>query len=240
MQKNLLLLVLVAFLSNCTQTTVSPVAVDTTTVDKSGTRKPYTETIVILGSSTAEGWGASEYRNSWAGLLTKRFSIGRVVNLAKGGYNSYQILPTHSSHPANRPAADTLRNLTAALKEKPTTLIISITTNDVLFGYGVDEIITNFNIVRNKALAAGVARVLITTPIPRKLNAAATAKYLLQRDLVLKNYGTSAVNIFDPVANSENLFKSELLCGDGIHPNDKGHKVIYEQIKKVLLMNLLR
>ncbi|GAB2549516.1 hypothetical protein GCM10027085_45450 [Spirosoma aerophilum] len=187
-----------------------------------------------MGSSTAAGWGASSYKYSWAGLLNDRLTLGRVVNLAKGGYTSYHIQATGDAKPTGRPLSDTLRNITAALKQKPTTLIISMTTNDVANGFGVDEIIKNLNAVRAKAIAAGVSRVIITTSHPRKINSSATANYLLQRDLVLKNYGASAVNIFDPVADPENCFKAELLSDDGLHPNDKGHKVIYEQIKKTL------
>ncbi|GAB3011050.1 hypothetical protein GCM10027185_00920 [Spirosoma pulveris] len=159
----------------------------------------------------------------------------RVVNLAKGGYTSYQLLPTNASHPANRPDADTLRNINAALKEKPVTLILSISSNDLVAGYSVEEIIANFNAIRSKALAAGVAHVIITTPLPRNYSAEVTANLLLQRDLVLKNYGSSAVNIFDPLANEQNQTKPEYLSSDGIHPNDKGHAVIYKQIGGFIL-----
>ena len=157
------------------------------------------------------------------------------MNLAKGGYTSYQLLPTHAPHPANRPEADTLRNLNAALKVKPTTLIISISSNDLIIGCSVEEIIANFNVIRSKALAAGVAHVLITTPLPRNYSAEVTANLLRQRDLVLKTYGASAINIFDPLANEQQLTKAELLSGDGIHPNDKGHAVLFTIIAGFLL-----
>ncbi|ADB39307.1 SGNH/GDSL hydrolase family protein [Spirosoma linguale] len=227
MQRQLFLLLFVTFLSSC-----KPATVDTPV---GGTVKPSTEKIVIIGSSTAAGWGASEYKYSWAGRLTQQLSTSRVVNLAKGGYTSYQLLPTKSSRPNNRPDADTLRNINAALKEKPTILIISNSSNDVVAGYGVDEVIDNFNVIRSRAFAAGVGTVIITTPIPRKFNADVTAKLLLQRDLVMKSYGSFAVNIFDPVANSDNLMKPELLSEDGIHPNDKGHEVIFKIISSFLL-----
>ncbi len=235
--KQLLLLVFsVFFLSNCKQSTLTPETVtdNGSTVEITGFRKARTETVVILGSSTAAGWGASMYKYSWAGMLTSYLPLGHVINLAKGGYTSYQILPSAATHPSNRPSADTLRNITAALKKKPTTLIISVTTNDIACGYGVDEIIKNISMIRDQALASGVGRVIITTSHPRNINSAATAKYLLQRDKVLKNFGVSAVNIFDPVADSTNLFKAELLCTDGVHPNDKGHQILFEQIKKAI------
>ncbi|GAB3047510.1 SGNH/GDSL hydrolase family protein [Spirosoma pulveris] len=191
--------------------------------------------MVIIGSSTAAGWGASDYQHAWAGLLTQQLTNGRVVNLAKGGYTSYHLLPTNAPHPANRPEADTLRNLNAALKEKPTTLLISISSNDLIIGCSVEEIIANFNTIRSKALAAGVAHVIITTPLPRNYSAEVTANLLRQRDLVLKTYGASAINIFDPLANEKNLTKAELLSGDGIHPNDQGHALLFTIISGYLL-----
>ncbi|SOD97001.1 SGNH/GDSL hydrolase family protein [Spirosoma fluviale] len=237
MKKVTFLILIIAFVLSCTRTTVepTPIAVNPPTTGGNGSPKPSTDTIVILGSSTAEGWGASEYKNSWAGTLARRLSTSRIVNLARGGYTSYQLLPTSASRPANRPDADTLRNITAALKEKPTLLIISISSNDAVAGYDVDEIIANFNTIRSGALAAGVASVLITTPIPRRFNEEVTTKLLRQRDLVMKNYAPFAINIFDPVANPDNLIKSELLSEDGIHPNDKGHAVIYKQIESFIL-----
>ncbi|GAB3048352.1 SGNH/GDSL hydrolase family protein [Spirosoma pulveris] len=227
MQVRLLILLFVALLASC-----QPTLID---VPTAGTRPPVSQTIVIIGSSTAAGWGASDYKYAWAGRLTQELSKDRVVNLAKGGYTSYQLLPTNAPHPANRPEADTLRNLNAALKEKPTTLIISISSNDLIIGCSVEEIITNFNVIRSKALAAGVAHVLITTPLPRNYSAEVTANLLLQRDLVLKNYGTSAINIFDPLANEQQQTKPELLSSDGIHPNDKGHAVLFTIISGYLL-----
>ncbi|GAB3050643.1 hypothetical protein GCM10027185_62390 [Spirosoma pulveris] len=221
------MLLFAALLASC-----HPTLID---LPPAGTRPPVRQTIVIIGSSTAAGWGASDYQYAWAGLLTQQLTNGRVVNLAKGGYTSYQLLPTNAPHPADRPEADTLRNLNAALKEKPTTLLISISSNDLIIGCSVEEIIANFNTIRSKALAAGVAHVLITTPLPRNYSAEVTANLLRQRDQVLKTYGSSAVNIFDPLANEQQLTKAELLSGDGIHPNDKGHALLFTIIASYLL-----
>ncbi|SOD89877.1 SGNH/GDSL hydrolase family protein [Spirosoma fluviale] len=227
MKSQLLLLLLLAFLSSCKPDTID------TKVDGNG--KPLTETIVIIGSSTAEGWGASDYKYSWAGTLSQQLPNSRVVNLARGGYTSYHLLPTNASRPANRPVSDTLRNINAALKEKPKTLILSISSNDLVIGCSVDEIIANFNIIRSRALAAGVNRVIVTTPLPRTFSADVTAKLLLQRDAVLTNYGLLSINIFDPLAGPDNLMKPELLSADGIHPNDKGHAVIFKLISAFML-----
>ncbi|ADB38186.1 SGNH/GDSL hydrolase family protein [Spirosoma linguale] len=222
-----LLLLLVTFLSSC-----KPATIYTTLCEE---KNPSNSATVIIGSYAAAGWGASDYKHSWAGLLTQKLSTSRVVNLARGGYTSYQLLPIDTSHPTNRPSPDTLRNINAALKEKPTTLILSMSSNDLVAGYSVEEIIANFNTIRSKALAAGVANIIVITPLPRNFSTEVTAKLLLQRDLVLKNYGSSAVNIFDPLANEQNLTKPELLSEDGFNPNDKGHAIIFKVIEGFLL-----
>lgn len=191
--------------------------------------------IVILGSSTASGSGASSYNSSWAGQLKAYYARKMpVINLAKPGYTTYQILPTNIIQTANRPAVDTTRNITAALAKKPTILIISMTTNDVGSGYQVNELISNLKTVRESAIANGVKQIYITTSHPRKISSAATAKYIEQRDRIISIYGKYAINFFDPVADSTNLFKAELLSSDGIHPNDNGHKVLFDQVRNAL------
>lgn len=171
---------------------------------------------------------------AWAGLLGKYVSNGSVINLAKGGYTTYHIVPSRVASPKERPDVDTSRNITAALRKHPTILIISMTTNDVANGYSVDEVMTNLKAVRQQALIAGVRQCIVTTPHPRRISAVATRKYLEQRDRILKTFGTEAVNFFDPVADSTHHFRADLLSPDGIHPNNQGHAVLFEQIRKAM------
>ena len=53
--------------------------------------------IVILGSSTAEGAGATKLENSWVFKLEHELKIlnnsSRVVNFGKSGYSTFHILP---------------------------------------------------------------------------------------------------------------------------------------------------
>ncbi|WP_077922151.1 SGNH/GDSL hydrolase family protein [Spirosoma sp. 209] len=188
--------------------------------------------IVILGSSTASGVGASDYKHAWAGLFSAYLNKGKVINLARGGYTTYHILPDTDARPTNRPPSDTARSITAALRRHPSVLIISMTTNDVANGYSVDEIMENLRIIRATAFANGVKRVLITTSMPRRLNAWATARWIQQRDRTLATYPLEAVNFFDPLADPSDVFKDELTV-DGIHPNDNGHKVLFDEMVKV-------
>ncbi len=222
------LLVLASFVTGCTKATEP----QPTPLDESSSARARVPLVVILGSSTASGSGASNNSVSWAGQFKAYYAPkGQVVNLAVPGYTTYHILPTNTAQVANRPAVDTLHNITAALKKSPTILIISMTTNDVGNGFSVDELMNNLKTVRALALADGVKQVYITTCHPRKINAAATVKFLEQRDRIMSLYGKYGINFFDPVADANNLFRAEWLFTDGIHPNDKGHAVLFEQVR---------
>lgn len=229
--KKLYFYLLVVVLSACHKTApIEPQPTQTFTPVKEAEQSPL---VVILGSSTASGIGATEYKRAWAGLFSAYLNKGKIINLAKGGYTTYHMLPAEQEYPvANRPAADTLRNITAALKLHPTLMVISMTTNDVANGYSVDEVMQNLYTVRQMAFDNGVKRIIITTSMPRKLSARATALWLEQRDRTMRAYQRDAVNFFDPLADNNNQFKTEL-TKDGVHPNNEGHQLLYEQILKV-------
>lgn len=234
MKEKGVLIALLFIALGCTKSEQVPVDFEVAAAAARAAQSPLT---IILGSSTAAGYGASASKRAWAGLLNQYLTNSKVVNLAKGGYTTYHILPTDVPNPDGRPNADTTRNITAALKQHPTVLIVSMTTNDVASGYSLDEIMRNLRSVRQIALANGVRRFIVTTSHPRRINAAATQKYIEQRDRILKTYGLEAVNFFDPVADSTHCFRAELLSADGIHPNDQGHAVLFEQIRKAIERN---
>ncbi|AQG81693.1 hypothetical protein AWR27_21750 [Spirosoma montaniterrae] len=219
---------LLAVLSACQKSTfIDPQPAQPFTPVKEVAQSPL---VVILGSSTASGAGASDYKHAWAGLFSSYLNKGKIINLARGGYTTYHILPDgQEGLVAKRPSADTLRNITAALKLHPTLMIISMTTNDVANGYSVDEVMYNLQTIRRIALDNGVKRILITTSMPRKLNAQATARWLQQRDRTMRAYEQDAVNFFDPLADADNLFQANL-TPDGIHPNDDGHRLLFKQL----------
>ncbi|MCB0844148.1 MAG: SGNH/GDSL hydrolase family protein, partial [Bacteroidetes bacterium] len=72
--------------------------------------------IVVLGSSTAAGAGASPSDSAWVNRY-RSYLQGfnpdyQVTNRAQGGFNSYRIMPTGFTPPSGRPNADTIRNIT--------------------------------------------------------------------------------------------------------------------------------
>jgi len=189
--------------------------------------------MVILGSSTAQGFGASVPDSSWARRLATYYGKRvKIVNLAKGGYTTYHMLATGKANPAGRPAVDTMRNITAALKEHPNYLILSMTTNDVAAGFGVEEYLSNIEEVRLIALANGIKRVWVTTPTPRNLPTEERRKLLKEiRARLLQKYGKDGIDIYGILEGDDYKLSKTYDSKDGIHSNDAGHRLLFLKIK---------
>ena len=191
-------------------------------------------TIVILGSSTAAGTGATNYDSAFAGRYAKYLGAQnpswKLVNLAVGGYTTFNVMPTGWKHAAGRPDPDTARNITKALALKPTCLLICMPSNDINNGYAASEYNDNFDSLRNWAVKAGLP-VWITTPLPRTALAADKRKLLLElRDRILARYAPRAINFYDSLGDADGNYYAGFNSGDGIHTNDKGHKILFNRV----------
>ena len=129
--------------------------------------------IVVLGSSTSFGTGATVYDSSWVGLFTayvkRRNVLNSVVNLGIPGYTTYQNLrPTGYIPPAGRPSPNSGFNITAALLEHPNAIIINMPSNDAVNNYTIAEQQSNFEAAIRLADSANIP-VWVTTTQPRNL-----------------------------------------------------------------------
>ena len=193
---------------------------------------------VILGSSIAEGeLGLSVPDSSWAGRLTHQYK-GKVklINLAERGYNTYQILPNGASVRGKSPV-DTTRNIDAGLKYRPNILLISMTSNDANMGYSVEEYLQNIATIRQIALQNGVKRVLISTTTPRNLPEDKRGLLRQTQEALLKTYPNDVIDFYSPYATADGLLKPEFNSGDHVHPNDYGHRLMFEQVQKIIKKN---
>src|SRR3982751_4521754 len=93
--------------------------------------------VVVVGSSTSYGTGASTYDSAWVGKLQLYFRQNSndgldtvVTNLALGGFTTYQVMPTGFTPPAGKPAPDPARNVTMALSLSPDIIIFNLPSND--------------------------------------------------------------------------------------------------------------
>lgn len=190
--------------------------------------------IVVLGSSTAAGAGASVSDSSWVGRYRKYVQAfdptAIVMNLAVGGYTSYDIQASDYVAPAGRPASKVNNNITHALTFEPSAIIINLPSNDATNSYTIAEQMANFRRVAGIA-AANQVPLWVTTTQPRNLSTQAGRDNLMAvRDSILLQYGTRAINVFDELANADGSLKQAYNSGDGIHINDSGHRHIFNQV----------
>ncbi len=185
--------------------------------------------IVVIGSSTAAGAGVTSADSAWVNRYRKALKninpANDVINLAVGGYTTYRLMPTGYSTPANRPSVDTLRNITAALKYNPNVIIVNLPSNDRQ--WAMSEQLSNFDTINNLSWNSGVPIYICTT---QPVAGSTWASYQLAvHDSIIAKFAPYYLEFFTPLADSNNMLDTAL-TPDGTHPNDKGHRLLFNQV----------
>lgn len=185
--------------------------------------------IVVIGSSTAAGAGVSSPDSAWVNRYRKALKdinpSNEVINLAVGGYTTYRLMPTGYSTPTNRPLVDTLRNITAALKQMPDAIIINLPSNDRQ--WPMNEQLSNFDSINMLSWALGVPIYICTTQPVAGVNWV-TYQWAVH-DSIIAKFAPYYLEFFTPLAASNNVLDTAL-TPDGTHPNDKGHRLLFNQV----------
>ncbi len=189
--------------------------------------------IVIVGSSTAFGTGASPIDSSWArkfkGYVLLQNAAVQVENLATLGLTSWDVSPTGTVPPPPF-TVDPMRNITKALSLNPNAIILNLPSNDVARGISTANIHQNFTNIVAAATAQNVP-VWVTTTQPR--NGLSPAEGVLQaelRDWINLTYGNKAVDFWTNIANPDNTINTFYSAGDGVHLNNEGHHVLFTRM----------
>ncbi len=190
--------------------------------------------IVVLGSSTSAGTGASTPDSAWVNRyrnhLYQRDTDFMVTNLAQGGFTTYNILPTGTPIPTGvNQMINQLRNITRALSFHPDAIIINMPSNDAANSYPVADQLANYDLI---LAAADTIPVWVTTPQPRDFGGD-SVRVQIQLDLLDSTYARFqdfAIDFWTDIANSSNEPDSAYDSGDGIHLNDAGHKILFERV----------
>ena len=198
--------------------------------------------MVILGSSTAFGTGAMPIDSSWVNRLNYKFKDDgkniSMYNLALGGYTTYHILPSHIKSLPNKPLPDAARNLDKALSYKPDFIIINLPSNDIAYGFTDVEILDNYKIICEEIKRLNIP-FLITSTQPRNFAEAQQRERLVTINNVVKTaFSKNTIDFYNLLADPVNNIKTELNFGDGIHLNNKGHKIIFDEFFKDKRMRL--
>src|SRR5829696_4401950 len=198
--------------------------------------------VVILGSSTAAGTGASSYDSSWAGKLQlsfrKNITAGDpdtiVINLAVGGYVTYYAMPTGYVPPAGRPAPDGEHNVTKALSFSPDVVLINFPTNDIGSGYSKNEFLNNLRFLSQQITSVGVKAYVATTQPRSQFDFSMRQALRECVDSVNNSFGANAINFWDDLATNDGQFnlRPEVNSGDGVHANNLGHRLLFERVRE--------
>ncbi len=196
--------------------------------------------IVVLGSSSAEGIGASDpVTTAWVPLLSaymkNKYPGADVINLAKAGYTSYRIMPTGSTTPENQ-QPDPSRNISKAISLNPDIILINLPSNDVAKWIASSTTLDNLKTVKQLAGEEGIV-VYITTTQPRHSeNFTTNMRFKLQQQaqMIQDAFGENVIDIYDELATPDNKIKPIYDSGDRIHLNDAGHQYIFNTVKPKL------
>ena len=192
--------------------------------------------VVVLGSSTAEGTGPTHRDSTWVNRfrthlegVDARFD---VLNLARGGYATFHLMPTGTVAPDHiRNAPDPARNIDAALARNPDAIVINLPSNDAAYGVDAATQMANFDAMIAKANAAGVP-VWITTTQPRDFSdPEQVAVQRAVRDQIRARYGDRAIDFWTGFEDTDGGQDADWGSGDNVHYNDAAHRVFFERVR---------
>lgn len=198
--------------------------------------------IVVLGSSTAAGAGPKDIRNAWVNRWRRKLqSINgyhEVINLAVGGYTTYQLLPDGTSVGENKPKPDTDHNVTKALTHNPDAVVINLPSNDINLGFNIEEQMANYDKICQPLYDKGIP-VWISTTQGRNFDKEKRELQKLMKDATLTKYGRRTLDFWRGFAHWDNTVKKELDSGDGVHMNDLGHQLLFEEVWKKDILGVI-
>ncbi|HKK68161.1 MAG TPA: GDSL-type esterase/lipase family protein, partial [Bacteroidales bacterium] len=191
--------------------------------------------IVVIGSSTAAGAGASVSDSAWVSRFRTRLcekdTRYEVENLARGGYTTYHLLPTGTSISGSVGVSiDTSRNVTKALSMNPSGIIVNLPSNDAAYGFSVQQQLENFTLIEQEAASNGVYTWICTTQPRYFTNPSIVQIQQDVRDSILAIYGPQAIDFWTGLADTNGFIRPKYDSGDGVHVNDKGHRLLFEKV----------
>jgi hypothetical protein len=154
----------------------------------------------------------------------------QVINLAKGGYNSYHLLPSDTQVPRGRKTPDPLRNITKALTYNPHGIIINLPSNDVSGGFSIKEQLDNFRTYAEICDSNGVELWITTTQprnFPRRRNRQLQA---IVKDSLFKLFPDNCIDFWTGFADEQLNVTRSYDSGDGCHLNNEGHRILTDRV----------
>ncbi len=190
-------------------------------------------TLVVLGSSTAVGTGTSSKDSSWVTRYTnyiyEKNTTVKIINLAIGGFTTYDIMPNSFIPLDLRPEPKIGNNITKALTYNPKAIIINLPSNDVNMGFSIREQLANYDTILTLANLGNIP-VWVSTTQPRNFENDKIQLQLAMRDSTYSRFGEKTIDFWTGIADSNGRIIPSFNSGDGIHLNDKGHAILFSRV----------
>lgn len=175
--------------------------------------------ILFLGDSLTEGYGVSREK-SYPTLVAEKLNARFVVRkMAK------RVAPIYAGISGST-SASALSRLRWFLKSKPRVLFLAMGANDGLRGLSVKELEKNLEATIQLAEKEGMTVVLAGMKLPPNYGKKNASEFMAVYPRLAKKYRVTLVPFLLNDVGGEKGLNIE----DGIHPNEKGHAKIADEI----------
>lgn len=179
------------------------------------------KTILFLGDSLTEGYRLPK-ENSYPSLVQNKFKAdGIVVKVINGGVSGSTT-------------ADGLNRLKWYMKKNPDIMVLALGANDGLRGFKISKTKENLLKIIKHAQDKGVKVLLMGMLMPPNFG----PQYTLDFKNMYIEIKDEKETPFLPFLLKGVAGIRELNLADGIHPNEKGYKIIAKEVYKFVKENL--
>ncbi len=197
--------------------------------------------LAIIGSSTASGEGASSYAATWVAQLeadlkaTVATSVS-LENFALGGYTASDLMPGSGGR----------GSIDEAIRAQPDLIVVALAgSNDLSPEITTDKFMSQLETLRDTAKAAGIPAFFFST-LPKSFSRGERETLALWARTMAATFsscwipGSSTpfapcfIDVFDTLADSSLGLAAPLDSGDGNHPNDAGHALLYKSADVII------
>src|SRR5205809_3757566 len=149
--------------------------------------------LVVIGSSTAAGSGASTYDSCWVHRISYLYKnqqavVDTVYNLALPGYDTYHGMPSSYPPAFGNSLPDPERNITKANSFTPNVIIVSFVSNK-FDAMPMDSIMKTLQVIKDSANIEDRVCFISTSQPRTSFDDAGRARLRVVKDSILNRFG---------------------------------------------------
>lgn len=177
---------------------------------------------LFIGDSLTAGQGVAS-EDCWVSLLQKEFEIEKVPFQTKNAGISRET------------SAGTVKRIDNLIATKPKIIFLSIGSNDAFRGRSLEEYRNNLEQIILKVQKANIRIILGGTNLYLKKEIAFFQNMDDVSEELAKKYSLLLYPfLLEGITDDKTLF-----LRDGLHPNAKGHQIVFERLNEFFKKNLL-